>query len=118
MGCLRFFASDNYILSLPPIVNFSLILQVFYPLSRQLNNMAITKTAYEIDCDIGSRIFIQTFAILSCYPADFYFTLYPRWSIELKRSGTLMTSLYKENAQSWDTCISVLTFPILHWVAL
>ncbi len=30
-----------------------------------------------------------------------------------KGSGTLMTSLYKENAQSWDTCISVLTFPIL-----
>ena len=24
-----------------------------------------------------------------------------------------MTSLYKENAQSWDICISVLTFPIL-----
>ena len=24
-----------------------------------------------------------------------------------KGSGTLMTSLYKENAQSWDTCISV-----------
>ncbi len=24
-----------------------------------------------------------------------------------------MTSLYKDNAQSWDTCVSVLTFLIL-----
>ena len=28
----------------------------------------------------------------------------------LKGSGTLMTSLYKEYAQSWDTCVSLLTF--------
>ncbi len=27
-----------------------------------------------------------------------------------KGSGTLMTSLYKEYAQSWDTCVLVLTF--------
>ncbi len=30
-----------------------------------------------------------------------------------KGSGTLMTSLYKEYAQRWDTCVSVLTFLIL-----
>ena len=30
-----------------------------------------------------------------------------------KKSGTLMASLYKEYAQSWDTCVSMLTFLIL-----
>ena len=29
-----------------------------------------------------------------------------------KGSGTLITSLYEENAQSYDTCISVPTFPM------
>ena len=33
--------------------------------------------------------------------------------VNLKGSGTLMTSLYKEYAESWDTCVSVLTFLIL-----
>ncbi len=39
----------------------------------------------------------------------------PIFFLIFKESWTLMTSLYKENAQSWDTCISVLTFPVLIW---
>ena len=31
----------------------------------------------------------------------------------LKGSGTLMTSLYREYAQSWDTCVQALTSLIL-----